>query len=1076
MSAKLQYSSRDENPDLHKQTGCMNGIFHLFDRNHFLAGRRFSAHRQKRLPPGPTSNYGRGSNYVIHNAEERSPEDLKEKLTSSVDSSRTSLSSSSCSTTFSSVDCNKSSHPEPSFLTHGIFPGTPTQMLSKRQPNSSFQVSQKSLDLRDVVKDSIYREPYGFSVNTTMKEGGISLKETCADLPVNAGLAEKHVKHIDSPRPLQVSKSVKPKVSSLDKQLPLPAKLPGAPRSSNVEKALVLSPKDPPRFSYDESRDKWRSSMKLKEFPRLSLDSREQSIRSASESRSNYLLDDLRRRNGKSNQALHDIEEPGSNKRPSSVVAKLMGLEALPDSMSTNNDAKITCRQDEDLDVMSTSSRKAVEIRHHQVSRSPRTPQREHASSQLININSAIKLNSRFPLEPAPWKQSDGNRGPQKPSFTNQEAHTKTPNSCPSISVETEKRLTGLEFKRSGKDLKALKQILEAMEKTREKLEIKKEWQASDLEPQTSHHGPTFYNLVQNSISAVPGSHQKIHPITPMSKGTGPPQKFESSIAAIKPAKAVKKPRNLGSPEMSTEGISGLRKIRISNQADHRQNLVDKRTAKDLIPRNNHFREPSCQAFHSLDKGNNSNSRTNSSTDPIKASHQKMGGNPINSERGTTTGSPRLPQKKHEIGKLSCPTTQTSDSCRANGHLSKQQTQSSSPRRQFKQKSSNLQQGELSKIISQKKCLSQQGDTSPEQSESNISSARSESNLNSVSQIDIEVTSIYHPKEMNGAYLLKDQKNEVNFLSTQIGARLMEDDRSKAEILMTSEQPSPVSVLDNTFYREESPSPVKKKSTVFRDEEILNYDEAEWNLVDLELLMSGTGLNHGPTFDQEILVTSTHDEAAADHIASLCESTHPDHRYITQILLASGLLLKGLDASSTFIELPQSGYLINPNLYLALEQRNGGELPLDAHGKGRRDQSKLSDKIHRKLIFDTVNEILFHKLTSPSFSEPWIFTDKLGARSLTGKQLLKELCSDIDSLQANPEGSLHVEGDNLISILSEDIISQTQNWTDYHFEIPGMVLEIERLIFKDLISEVASGEAAGLPHQSTRQCRRLFSK
>lgn len=30
------------------------------------------------------------------------------------------------------------------------------------------------------------------------------------------------------------------------------------------------------------------------------------------------------------------------------------------------------------------------------------------------------------------------------------------------------------------------------------------------------------------------------------------------------------------------------------------------------------------------------------------------------------------------------------------------------------------------------------------------------------------------------------------------------------------EQPSPISVLDNTFYCEDSPSPVKKISTVFQ--------------------------------------------------------------------------------------------------------------------------------------------------------------------------------------------------------------------------------------------------------------------
>ncbi|CAK9185997.1 unnamed protein product [Ilex paraguariensis] len=52
MSGKLRYSITEENPDLQKQIGCMNGIFQLFDRHQFLGGRRITGHHHKRLPPG----------------------------------------------------------------------------------------------------------------------------------------------------------------------------------------------------------------------------------------------------------------------------------------------------------------------------------------------------------------------------------------------------------------------------------------------------------------------------------------------------------------------------------------------------------------------------------------------------------------------------------------------------------------------------------------------------------------------------------------------------------------------------------------------------------------------------------------------------------------------------------------------------------------------------------------------------------------------------------------------------------------------------------------------------------------
>lgn len=39
----------------------------------------------------------------------------------------------------------------------------------------------------------------------------------------------------------------------------------------------------------------------------------------------------------------------------------------------------------------------------------------------------------------------------------------------------------------------------------------------------------------------------------------------------------------------------------------------------------------------------------------------------------------------------------------------------------------------------------------------------------------------------------------------------------KAETMITAEQPSPVSVLDAAFYRDDPPSPVKKKSDISKN-------------------------------------------------------------------------------------------------------------------------------------------------------------------------------------------------------------------------------------------------------------------
>lgn len=73
-------------------------------------------------------------------------------------------------------------------------------------------------------------------------------------------------------------------------------------------------------------------------------------------------------------------------------------------------------------------------------------------------------------------------------------------------------------------------------------------------------------------------------------------------------------------------------------------------------------------------------------------------------------------------------------------------------------------------------------------------------------------------------------------------------------------------------------------------------------------------------------LNSGHNEAQTDYIASLCENTKTDDRYISEILLASGLLLRVLGSSLTTFQFHSSGYQINPELFLVLEQTKLMEL------------------------------------------------------------------------------------------------------------------------------------------------------
>lgn len=641
---------------------------------------------------------------------------MKEKQRISTESSRTSFSSSSCSSSFSSVD-NKHSQLESSSYGHTNFPGISCRDIPVYQPNNSLQLSRQPVDIRDIVKDSMYREARELSIKTASKE--------------NAG--GQTLKYMDSPRPLHQPKSVKSRVSGPSESFRVLSKL----RDDG------FAAKDAPRFSYDgrESREGLKSTIKLKELPRLSLDSRERSMRgSTTEMKSNYLLE-MQRVNGNSNNILNHQQEPGSYKRPSSVVAKLMGLEAFPDSMSTNGDQpnQMKTIPDVECDAFTRLSRTTDENKQTRTSGSPRNSVKEPASPRMKNANSLKKptASSKFPIEPAPWKQPDGSKG-QTAALKGQDSPTRASNTSLSVYGEIEKRLAQLEFKKSGKDLRALKQILEAMQKTKEILEIRKEDQASNFAPQTGSN----YRAVQSSKLANSENLKGGYPTSTSTKGTSSPKSFRSPIVIMKTAKPMEKASNSASLATQNESLSNLQRLRIGDSAANRKDSVEKLT-KDPSPRSNHPRDPSRQPLHLTNK--NTSAKSLRSPQTPKSSQPTTGKK--KSGKSSEPMNPRLQQKELRLEKQSHCRTTSLDLSRSRG----QPTESGSPNKNSRSKPLHKLQSDdqLSDISTDVRDMSQQGDTSSLQSESYISIA---------SNADSEVTSIDRSYKISGTFLLQHGK------------------------------------------------------------------------------------------------------------------------------------------------------------------------------------------------------------------------------------------------------------------------------------------------------------------------------
>lgn len=238
------------------------------------------------------------------------------------------------------------------------------------------------------------------------------------------------------------------------------------------------------------------------------------------------------------------------------------------------------------------------------------------------------------------------------------------------------------------------------------------------------------------------------------------------------------------------------------------------------------------------------------------------------------------------------------------------------------------------------------------------------------------------------------------------------------------------------------------------DNENSNGDESELSTMYIDRLQNSRGSKNDQRMLHDVvhlvhelgLLNSSRVIPATNHSESL---VNPDHKYIAEILLSTGLL-RDLGSSMTTIQINPAGLSVNPELYHVLEQDT--EFALESLNE-KSVKSKTREKVQRKLVFDAVSEILLQG--SGDFKS---IRNKLGERTMTGEKLLEELCKKLDQQQATPNNSLYDIDDEWTSILRFDIMNQ-RGWKNYSSQLPGLVLDLERMIFKDLIGEIVSGVA-----------------
>ncbi|KAK6940762.1 protein of unknown function DUF4378 [Dillenia turbinata] len=260
--------------------------------------------------------------------------------------------------------------------------------------------------------------------------------------------------------------------------------------------------------------------------------------------------------------------------------------------------------------------------------------------------------------------------------------------------------------------------------------------------------------------------------------------------------------------------------------------------------------------------------------------------------------------------------------------------------------------------------------------EDESSTFSTESSISTLSQTDTERSKIEDYKE--GRSLLERCDKLLHSIAEITSSSSME-----------LQQPSPVSVLDSSFYNESSsPSPVMKRTIDFKDK--VNSEDEIWN--------SGS--------------------ISPVHFKTESKSNEWDYEYVSEILRASNYLPEDSDI---FLLLEKQHYI-------------------------RGNDTSESSRLQRRLIFDTISEILDRNRQLP----PW------KAILTSSKPKIQQIWSEFIKIRQRNDAVLAADDllETICGVLRKDLAGDGGGgWGENEMEVSDSVSDIERQIFKDLIGE-----------------------
>ncbi|XP_051118727.1 protein LONGIFOLIA 2-like [Andrographis paniculata] len=683
---------------------------------------------------------------------------------------------------------------------------------------------------------------------------------------------------------------------------PSPDRSPAAELRSPTVVAAELPPKSPNPLRIFELKEGVKSSWKFsKETPRLSLDSR-------ATTDANGSLHPKEIRTGASvlsnrcESVASDATDDTQQHRSPSVIARLMGLEPLPDSCSSEPENKPELRRSASESRVSRDlfnarftadgtnlypkpigqSQPAI---FNNIMRS-NSPLNAHYANPVNNLLKNAIGNAEPPKglnrggysSSSPWKAHQHRR-----SFFDSGDFFPEPKQKVSIHGENNIRLTFRGFDEPSRDLETLKQILEALQ-LKGLLHSRKPSEQNQI----SHHRKIVYGESPIFVAKIPTSSTP----TPLNRKAG----------------------NDYSPANNRNQNRGLR--RNYSLAGENPPMVSPRRDRNGVGR-----------------------RSNSLVKPklLSVETQKMMNESMDNRRTSPVHSPKVNSRR------------------------------TGPDPTVNNKSPRSKKTTTTAMIHHK-----------EKAITAVASTEDESSSNSGSSVTTSTdTERWKTEEYKEGRNLLERCDKLLHSIAEMTA-------------IDTQQPSPVSVLDSSFYKDESstPSPVTTKRNLdFKDESDAMEDES-WSSV----------ISPYPSKCEELSYDS-------------------DFVYVSDILRAAHYFP---EHSDVFLLLEKEQYL------------NG------------KDTSKIP-RLQRKLIFDTIQEILDRNSRLP----PW---KAVMNRKNSMKPSLNEVWSEFQRIrEVNTADDLF---ETICSVLKKDLSrDETTGWGDCPEEMSEAILDIERQIFKDLVSD-----------------------